>query len=448
MTHTVYHRGYGIELNLTMPDLGHPDRPGLLEELYSDGYDPENLYCVNAQDHGGCTCPGFMTLVKEGNRYHARHVNIGERPETPNESDMHKALKDYTCETAQREGFAAVQEDRASSGKRRTDVVVTGVDGQRLGFEIQLSGIAAGSVDQRSQYARDDGLTPFWLVKSENSLAIDRAPWARLSVQRWRDLGEAREALPVAGGVKRLRMDHCTWTARRPCPLKLRDSSRPDRCGGWHSIWDTAPGLYYDDVIIKSAAGELVPLYYERADGRRGWYMWVTPKDKTEFLQGRPEPTPHAMRAREQAVSPFPDVPLERDGACHYGEDSGIRRELARPRDSGEPIDSADWLTVPAGEDFPADLHVGDFDVPGDLIALQRERDERFAALEAFSNSLPKAADIVAGLAVITDEQRERLNAERANCTRLAKELLAHPWWPKDATIHAARAALLKAARG
>jgi hypothetical protein len=104
-------------------------------------------------------------------------------------------------------------------------------------------------------------------------------------------------------------------------------------------------------------------------------------------------------------------------------------------------------VSKPAPTDFPVDQVIGDFEVPGDLIALQREWDTAQARLEAFSGSLPKAADIVAGRASISDEQRARLEAERANCVRLAKEKLAHPWWPKDAAIHAARAAVLKAAR-
>jgi hypothetical protein len=138
MTHSVFHRRYGIELNLTEDDLGHPDRPGLLAELYRN-YRPDVLYCVDAYEHDGCLCPGFMTIRKFRGRPHAMHVPVGQWQETMAESDLHKALKEYTATTAEREGFAAQVEDRAKHGKRRTDVIVTGDGGRRLGYEIQLS---------------------------------------------------------------------------------------------------------------------------------------------------------------------------------------------------------------------------------------------------------------------------------------------------------------------
>lgn len=57
-------------------------------------------------------------------------------------------------------------------------MTVEGAEGRRLGYEIQISAIATGTVDQRTRVAREDALTPLWLVNNENPIPIDRAPWA------------------------------------------------------------------------------------------------------------------------------------------------------------------------------------------------------------------------------------------------------------------------------
>jgi hypothetical protein len=67
-----------------------------------------------------------MTIVEKNGRYHARHVTKGEVPETAGESELHKALKNHTAETASRDGFGVTVEDRAVHGRRRTDVTIGG----------------------------------------------------------------------------------------------------------------------------------------------------------------------------------------------------------------------------------------------------------------------------------------------------------------------------------
>ncbi|MET9819986.1 hypothetical protein [Streptomyces sp. NPDC006355] len=61
MTHNVLHRGYGITINLSAPDLANPDRPGLLQEIHRN-YKPDLLYCLGAHEYG-TVCPGLMTIV-------------------------------------------------------------------------------------------------------------------------------------------------------------------------------------------------------------------------------------------------------------------------------------------------------------------------------------------------------------------------------------------------
>lgn len=422
MTHRVLDQKLGITLDLSLPDLGAPGHPGLLEELHGN-YDPERLYCVAASKEGGPACPGFMTIVIERGRPHARHVNIGERNESEPEGDLHKALKDHTAKVVEREGFSFHVEDLAKHGKRKTDITIDGAE-RRIGVEVQLAGITRGSVDKRTEIARTDGLTPLWLVTNENAMPIDRATWQRIEVQSWRDVG-TREALPVRGGVRHLVMVPCEWKGHINCPKQ-----GGGRCGGAHGSWAPMGGLYYDDAIVKTAAGLLVPLYFESSDGRRGWHMWVPPQDKAEFLQGRPEPLPRQLRAQDIESPNLPVVPLADDDECHWGEESDFRPEARAPRDSGQSLDASHWVTQAPPPEFIATAEINGYTVPGDLIALKREWRVASGRCVEISDALPFWSEVVAGTReAATDEQLAQLQAARADVLRLVLEIHRHPWW-------------------
>ncbi|RPF38641.1 hypothetical protein [Streptomyces sp. TLI_185] len=439
MTYSVWHRGLGITLDLTEADLGHPEYPRLLDEIYGN-YQPDLLYCLEAHEDEGFICPGFLAIRKVNGRPHAMHVAKGERPETKAESDLHKALREYTVKVASGEGFRVTGTEGAERGKHRTDVTVEGGGRRRLAYEIQLAAIAGGSVDERTRSAFRDGLTPLWLVNNENAIPIDRAPWARLNVQSWRDVTD-RAALPVRGGIKQLHMSRCDWSNPVPCPQQ-----GAGRCGGRHALWEPVRGLYYDDVIRRTAAGELVSLYLPHPAGRRGWHMWVTPTDKDEFLEGRPEPLPG------QSAVPRPGgvglVPAPRTGAWEAGDhlEAGLRSELTRARDDERPIDASLWHTEPGSSEFSRPFTVGEFVIPGDLVAARRTFTRALEHCADIAARLPSGTDIAAGRAEITAEQRGRLADARERCRRLAEEMHTHPWWETVGDRHAAREALTHAA--
>ncbi|MGW5120552.1 competence protein CoiA family protein [Streptomyces noursei] len=439
MTHNVLHRGYGITIDLSASDLGHPDRPGLLQEIHRN-YKPDLLYCLGAHEYG-TACPGFMTIVEKNGRYHARHVTKGEVAETVGESELHKALKNHTALTADREGFGVTVEDRAVHGRRRTDVTVAGASGKKIGYEIQISPIASGSVDTRTRTAMDDGLIPLWLVTNENSLAIDRAPWARLNVQRWQDFG-GRDALRVRGGVKALRMVRCDWATQRACP------KTGTRCGGWHATWESTQA-HYDDMVRMTATGELVTLFMRARTGRRrGWHMWVRSSDKEEFLQGRPEPDPYLPASvTDSAATILPAEPLLPDPHCHYGEDTGIRAELTRPRDNGDPIDASDWLSKEPPPEYRSVWTVHGWEDPGDVVAARLALDSALQRLAVLADALPTGADIAAGRADFTPAGREGWLAAQEECRRLAAALATHPWLRSAHDSFSARRAVFAAAR-
>lgn len=56
MANGVWHTGYGIEINLSLPDLDHPGRPGLLREITASvaERDPQLLECLG--HHEGREC--------------------------------------------------------------------------------------------------------------------------------------------------------------------------------------------------------------------------------------------------------------------------------------------------------------------------------------------------------------------------------------------------------
>lgn len=337
MTQTVRHTGYGILLNLSLGDLGHPDRPGLWEEIYRK-YRPGVLLCAEAEN--GVVCPESMYLrvTPEGKRT-AVHHNPNARAHTEaSRKDAREALKERIASVAHHAGFRAAYDESEPGRARITDVLVTGESGTRIGWEVQLSGISPSAVVQRSNTAFAEGITPVWTVDSPKASPINRAPWARLDeVADWKILRSS--ILAVRGGVSQLRMRECHGAYFEHCPLKPSGW-----CGGRHARMEPKE-IQLDDLIEQSAAGTYVPLFVPPKASRRGHHMWVTTQDKADFLQGRPEPTPTGATTgpRLPTDESGPQNPRPLDPTCHYGEPSTARRTRP-PRDSSESIEVADWV--------------------------------------------------------------------------------------------------------
>ncbi|MEY9906099.1 hypothetical protein ABIA35_002316 [Catenulispora sp. MAP12-49] len=420
MTQTVWHAGYRIAINLSLDDLGHPDRPGLWEEIYKpDPSRPRLLRCMAIDDDDGTECPEAMyILVRDGLRI-ASHWRSGAKPHR-NEGPKHKALKERIANVAQRAGFAADVEDVSADGTRRTDVLVGGGDGGPIGWEIQFSHITGPAAIKRTATAKVHGITPMWTVDHDRSQVIDRGPWNRLDkITDWRQI--AGKQLNVRGGVRTLRMERCQ-KGFGPCPVKKRGS-----CGDWHGVWLAARGVYLDSFVAETAAGEYVPLYRPATTRRGGNYMWVTPVDKAEFLQDRTEVDPYAGVGTLETEPGDCQVPKPIDPRCHYGEPGKPATKRA-PRDTGDRIAVGEWLTR-AFADGPG-VGVTDPDrVPDELVRLQLAFLRADAECERISAALPSSLDVVAGLAVIDAQQRVDLEVARAERLEVVLAKYEHPWW-------------------
>lgn len=335
MTQSIYHTQFGIEVNLSEPDLGHPELPDLWDLMRSDRRPvPERglqcMECRAARPH----CPEWMYLVERDGTRFASHFNpeIADHP-TSNESDEHKAYKERVATTAERAGFNAELEDRAADGKRRTDVLVRGADGRSIGWEIQLSYATLASVRKRSRIARQDGITPLWASPDDTREFINRVPWALLPDATFREIKNGKGLL-IRGGIRALEFYRCSFQdpigAQYDCPVKGHS-----RCGQLHGMWKPAQRMELDDLVRATGAGEYVPII---VPGRRITNRWWVPAEDyrryADSVGGVPTEDDVA-RAKPQAVE---QRPRPFDPTCHYGEDSGIRSPRAVGQDSPDAV--------------------------------------------------------------------------------------------------------------
>jgi len=333
MAQGVFYVVRSIELNLTRDDLGHPDLPGLWDEVYpSRNLARDSLQCIQClQEYPGC--PEYMFLrIRKGKREAVHHnKNIRDHPAL--ESDAHKALKNRIAVAAQKGGFKADIESRAGHGRRRTDVLIRGTHGFQLGCEAQISHITAGAVRKRTAIAWQDDITLLWTTNNPKAALIDLAPWARIDKMPWHDITNAAE-LPVRGGVRSLAIIKCERLGEICPDKKLRR-----RCRGWHPKWN-ARGISLDNLIVNAAAQLEVPLQYQPTPtSRRGYWYWVTYEDRDRYLEvTRDTPVAEPIRERGDHNGGNHEIDSkELSRVCTYGRNEW-QPTSPTLRDSGVPI--------------------------------------------------------------------------------------------------------------
>ncbi len=346
MANGVFHTGYSIKIELTHPDLGHPDRPGLLDEITQpiDQRDRELLQCLQHHETGRCQAEDhdrspWMTIrrrtVNGQTTVVAAHLPVRTKA-TAEESDKHKAMKERIARAAHRHGLAAQTEARSPDGKIRTDVLVTGAAG-RIGWEAQYTPITASTVRRRSQTAVDYGITPLWVTNSDRAALIDRAPWAMVGDVPWQAIA-SRQALLVRAGVRHLQRWKCSRFSERRCPATGHDRQA---CGRAHALWEL-PALCIpqkrqteiDELVVASADGGYVPMRIPAQNNPHSISrMWVPAEDREEWraLVGTSEESPE--KAPDRGLT-FTMEPL--DHTCRYGEETLTFNDRRMRRATGD----------------------------------------------------------------------------------------------------------------
>ncbi|MEV6930875.1 hypothetical protein AB0M46_41175 [Dactylosporangium sp. NPDC051485] len=321
----VWHAKYRIELDLTDPHLGHPDRPGLLGEVYPTP-DRGLLQCPQCRDYGDPDCPEWMHLRRRDGRLHAVHYNTTIKDHGAGESDAHKALKERIATAGENGGLQADVESRAADGSRRTDVRITG--GVRdLACEAQLSYASRQNVQKRSKKAWEHQLTPMWATTNLAAPYIGVAPWAGLQRMHWQQFLTSAD-LPVLGGARRFTRERCTKTA------VCEDRKIGRKCTGWNVHWVARKVQTLDHLVVGAAIGDWVP--WQSNIGNKATWFWVKTEDAAE-----------ADPAGGQAVPKTPDEASAAqagedlralDRTCRYGQEREFQVKL--------PVDYNERITV------------------------------------------------------------------------------------------------------
>ncbi|GAA2261357.1 MULTISPECIES: competence protein CoiA family protein [Kitasatospora] len=343
MANGVFHTGYGIEINLTLPDLGHPERPGLLEEITQPvaQRDRELLECLEHRDGGVCRSEladkspwmAIRTVRRNGRPIlRAAHLPVTHSA-TPEESAKRKAMKERIARAAVRAGLAVETEVRSESGSRVSDVLVTGPGGRRIGWEAQYSPISSETVRRRSRIAADGGITPLWVTASDAATLIDRAPWARVDDVPWQLIDSPYE-MAVRGGVRHFQAWKCTVTSERTCPLR-----NGAHCGEFHFGWELPalcvpprPATSIDRLVVASAEGEFVAVRVpDQCDPHKSMRMWVSSADRDTWWEIVGPPLSEERQDGTAVDEEITFTHEEIDRSCRYGEET-LAFNRPRPR--------------------------------------------------------------------------------------------------------------------
>ncbi|WP_331724740.1 competence protein CoiA family protein [Streptomyces canus] len=350
MANGVWHSGLRRILELDKEDLGLGGTGLSAGELIESLLQPvaerdrELLVCVESSQ--GRQCKAEVSGVKSPHMYVRKHrgpdgalrLRAAHLPTvhemTPEESDRHKAMKDFLARTAQAAGLEVHVEKTTKTRTSRPDVTIVGAGGVSLGCEAQYYNASAGTVLRRSKAHTDAGLAANWITHDDRFHLIDRANWMLTRQVTWREISSAAD-LALVGGFRVLVEWRCTASAERPCP----DSRVKTGCGKVHLQWDTprrlddegtgwtghegnTRGVTVGQTLIGAATGSVAPLFApSRKDRRVGAYMWVSADDRTRW---------HDYRSAETTDLEAGQVPEEEirfsgndaDPTCKFGEDT------------------------------------------------------------------------------------------------------------------------------
>ncbi|WP_141753601.1 hypothetical protein [Streptomyces agglomeratus] len=382
MANGVWHSGLNRVLELDKEDLGLP--PGsdinaadLVAELLQPVADRARTLLVCVESGQGKQCKAELNGVKSPYMYVRRHrgpdgvirLRAAHLPTvhemTVEESDRHKAMKDFVARTAQAAGLEAHIEKATKFRTSRPDVTVIGAGGLNLGCEAQYYNASAGTVLRRSRAHSGAGLTPNWITHDDSFHLVDRANWMLTREATWRELSNAAD-LPLVGGYRVLAEWECTASAERPCPNGLAKTG----CGRIHLQWDTprrlddegtgwtgwggnSRGVTLGQVLVGAATGSVLSLFVpSRKDARAGSHMWVPAEDLATWSEYRSVDKP-GFEDGEDVDDEVRFSGRDAETGCQFGEESWKPSARLRRRGGAELLITVDRPRQRDGQGMP-----------------------------------------------------------------------------------------------
>ncbi|MEV6131983.1 hypothetical protein AB0M05_35225 [Streptomyces violaceusniger] len=350
MANGVWHDELKRVIELDKEDLGISEDTGInVSQVHAELLQPvasrrrDLFVCVESAS--GRICKAELQGVKSPHMYVRRHrgrdgalrLRAAHLPTvhemTPEESDRHKAMKEFLARTCQAAGLTTKAETATKNRSARPDLTVFADGGVNLGCEAQFYNASPSTILRRTRAHADDGLVSNWITHDDTFHLVDRAHWMLIRDVTWREINNAAD-LPLVGGYRVLASWHCTAAADRPC---LTGRSKTG-CGKRHLQWDTprmsdgeatgwSPrgdrlGVTVGRTLIGAATGSVAPLYLPgRQDHRAGRFIWVPAEDR-ETWAGH-----HGTLAPAEDEGPDTDEDDElhysghdADDTCRFGE--------------------------------------------------------------------------------------------------------------------------------
>ncbi|WP_307704499.1 hypothetical protein [Streptomyces sp. V1I6] len=179
-------------------------------------------------------------------------------------------------------GYRADTEVHTRTGPRRgirTDTLVEGEGGLRIGWEVQLSTVGRDgprSVRSRAAKALEDGITPAWHTDRADYAHRNDTQWTRSDRLPAYVIAKSGD-LRVVSGFRALDFWRCDHRALYQCPNR-----RQTGCGDMH-VTPKPRDIMFDDLVRKTAAGLIVPI--EHRVGTRVHRFWVNDEDHVRYAE-------------------------------------------------------------------------------------------------------------------------------------------------------------------
>ncbi|MER5582263.1 hypothetical protein ABT090_11515 [Streptomyces asoensis] len=320
MANLVWHTKLRIHLDLTLEDLGHEEHEGLwdmvygMDRMYSARAVPvaeRDLQCGGVCQEAGVVAPMYLRM-RNGRREAVHERREDEDRHSVPVSDEHKAYQERILRAAEAAGFRGDSEVRTRVGRSwiQTDTLIEGVNGLRVGWEVQLSTAGTDgprSVRARAAKAEKNGITPAWHTDRSDYAHRHDTHWTRSNNLPAHVIAKTGD-LRVVSGFRKLDFWHCDLHADHPCPHGVR------RCGKYHAT-PVPKDVLFDDLVRETAAGTIVPVQFRTPN--KTHRFWATHADHNRYkdllddegqLPAIPEDVPTPSRASHNRPTCRPEL--------------------------------------------------------------------------------------------------------------------------------------------